>query len=168
MNLITLSLFFIFIFLSFSLYFLIKLAYNKNSLILFDRCKNNIQGCFFMLLQNGLRNFCLGISHLFVSDDKFDKILILSFVESAFIILLTRFLFSNKIIFYDKLLVWNSILISFEQILLNFTFVFLIHSNDSNILIEEVQIILFFINTLILITLNLCFLFCFFKDLISK
>jgi hypothetical protein len=52
-----------------------------------------------MFLQNGLRNFCLGISHLFISDD-FDKILILSFVEGSFIILLTRFLFSNKKLFY--------------------------------------------------------------------
>lgn len=129
-NIITLSLFFIFILLIFGFYFLIKIFYGKNSLILFDICKNNIKGCIFMSLIYGLRNIILGFVHLFNSKNVIFQFCNLSFIEGLSLLFFTKQIYSSKKLLNSKILIWGYAFISLEQILLNFTFIFNYFSED--------------------------------------
>lgn len=119
-------------------YFVCYAFYRKLNKYIADNNKNCLSGIALLLIQNGLRNFALGLTHSLLRDAEYEMLLLSVF--SIEVISLALFVYSANNFYYKKVhSIWIYIFMTFIRLLLISTF-FIDFENINESIIENTQI----------------------------
>lgn len=128
---------FVLVFVSICGYFVCYAFYRSFNRYITDNNKNDLSGITLLIVQNGLRNFVLGVTHSILRDAQYETLLLSLF--SIEVITFALFISSANNLIYEKVRsIWIYIFFTFIRMMLISTF-FLDFENVDSDIIENTQ-----------------------------